>query len=180
MLETEISLDIEPFMARKPSKSNVELSNEVLTVLRQIIRATDMYSKKLSRDTSLTVPQLVVLRAIDEMGEVTMRSLSANVSLSQATVTTILDRLESRNLVERYRSTRDKRIVHAKLSSEGAQMLKNSPPLLQEEFAQTFSLLTKTRQTEIIAALQEVARMMGADEIDASPVLTVAPPVKRD
>ncbi len=153
-----------------------DLSDEVLTVLRQIIRATDINSKRLAKTTGLTTPQLVVLRAISDLGEVTMRRLSAHVSLSQATVTTIVDRLEKQSLVERYRSETDRRIVHAKLSRTGKQMLRKAPPLLQERFSESFSRLSKTDQKDIVASLSLVARMMGADEIDASPVLTVAPP----
>ena len=37
-----------------------ELQNEVLTQLRRIIRATDLYSRELGKVSGLTAPQLVV------------------------------------------------------------------------------------------------------------------------
>lgn len=151
-------------------------SDRVLRRLRQIIHAVDVQSKKLAKETGLSAPQLIVLKAVQELGEVTTRAVSNHVSLSQPTVTTILDRLEGRDLVERYRSTKDRRIVHTKLTATGRKVLKTSPPLLQNRFVRDFDKLSKKRRNEIISALDHVAQMMGADALDASPVLTVTPP----
>ena len=87
---------------------------DVLITIRKIIRATDLYSRQLSKKSGLTAPQLLVLQAIQEMGAVAISRLSTHVSLSQATVTSILDRLEGRGLVSRHRSTMDKRVVHGR------------------------------------------------------------------
>ena len=81
---------------------------EVLVSLRRIIRATDLQSKRVMKASGLTIPQIMVLRAIKSLGDVTVKRISCDVSLSQATVTTILDRLEDRALVERVRSIKDK------------------------------------------------------------------------
>lgn len=149
-------------------------SDRVLISIRQIIRAVDIQSKRLSRETGLSSPQLVVLRAIDELGEVTTRALSRHVSLSQPTVTTILDRLEARGLVERYRSQKDRRIVHSRLTRNGSKTLKTAPPLLQEAFTDAFHALSEKRRVDIVSAVSDLAQMMQAGNIDASPVLTTA------
>ena len=142
--------------------------------IRQIIRAVDIHSKRLVRETGLSAPQLVVLRSIDELGEVTTRALSLHVSLSQPTVTTILDRLESKGLVERYRSQKDRRVVHTKLTHSGKKTLKTAPPLLQEAFTDAFEALSNSRRNDIVSAVSDLAQMMRADDLDASPVLTTA------
>ena len=123
-------------------------SDRVLISIRQIIQAVDIQSKRLVRETGLSSPQLVVLRAIDTLGEVTTGILSRHVSLSQPTVTTILDRLESRGLVERYRSRKDRRVVHSKLTRQGSKTLKAAPPLLQEAFTDAFDALPEKRRTD--------------------------------
>ena len=113
------------------------------------------------------------MRTIRDLGEVTIGTIADKVSLSQATVTTILDRLEHRKLVYRVRNTQDKRKVHAHLTDEGAELLARAPNPLQEDFIQKFQSLAEWEQTMILASLQRVANMMDADDIDASPVLTV-------
>ena len=145
--------------------------DEVLIALRQIIRATDLYSRKLSKVAGLTAPQLLILQAIDAHGEMTMGDIATEVSVSQATVTTILDRLEKRGLIERKRGERDKRRVYAYLTTAGPDIRERAPTPLQEEFMDRFSRLQDWEQSQILSSLQRVAAMMNAGDIDASPVL---------
>ncbi len=146
---------------------------EVLIALRRVIRATDLHSKYLAKTTGLTAPQILVLQSIRDKGQITIGELASEISLSQATVTTILDRLEKRNLVYRERSEEDKRKVHAYLSDQAMETLKNAPIPLQDHFARQFVDLHEWEQTMIISALQRVAQMMDAQHIDASPVLDI-------
>ncbi|PCM44606.1 MarR family winged helix-turn-helix transcriptional regulator [Marinobacter sp. ANT_B65] len=154
--------------------------DHVLVALRRVIRATDLHSKRLSKNAGLTGPQLLIMRTIRDLGEVTIGTIAEKVSLSQATVTTILDRLEHRQLVYRVRSTQDKRKVHAHLTEGGADILSRAPNPLQEDFIKKFQSLHEWEQNMILASLQRVANMMDADDIDASPVLDVGPVLKDD
>ncbi|MDR9425347.1 MAG: MarR family winged helix-turn-helix transcriptional regulator [Marinobacter sp.] len=154
--------------------------DQVLVALRRVIRATDLHSKRLSKHAGLTGPQLLIMRTIRDLGEVTIGTIAEQVSLSQATVTTILDRLEHRELVYRVRSTRDKRKVHAHLTEKGEEILARAPNPLQEDFIEKYQSLEEWEQTMILSSLQRVANMMNADDIDASPVLTVGSMLKDD
>lgn len=167
--------------ASAPDRSNaVQNYEQVLVALRRVIRATDLHSKRLSKHAGLTGPQLLIMRTIRALGEVTIGTIADKVSLSQATVTTILDRLEQRNLVYRVRSTQDKRKVHAHLTEQGDEILARAPNPLQEDFIKKFQSLDEWEQTMILASLQRVANMMDADDIDASPVLHVGPVLRED
>lgn len=146
-------------------------SDEVVVLLRRIIRAIDLQSKRLSREFGLTTPQMVILQAVRDLGEVTTGRLSDAVSLSQATVTTILDRLEDRGLIERYRSRIDRRVVHSRLTDAGRAVLGSAPPLLHDRFRDSFARLSPRRQREILGALRAVAEMMGADNVVPAPLL---------
>lgn len=141
--------------------------------LRRVIRATDLHSKHLAKTTGLTAPQILLLQTIRDKGEVTIGELASEVSLSQATVTSILDRLEKRELVFRERSKEDKRKVHAYLTEEAIEVLKDAPIPLQDHFARQFGDLQDWEQTMMISSLQRVAQMMDAQHIDASPVLDI-------
>ena len=142
----------------------------VLTTLRKIIRAMDIRSRHLARTVGLTVPQLVVLKEVAELGEVAIGHLAENVSLSQATVTNIVDRLEARRLVERHRGIDDRRKVLLTITASGATLCEASPPILQEEFVEAFSSLADWEQTQILSALQRVAEMMNAEKLPSGPV----------
>jgi DNA-binding MarR family transcriptional regulator len=126
--------------------------------------------------SGLTIPQVIVLQSIRDLGEVTTGQISDRVNLSQGTVTSILDRLESRQLIERYRSSADRRVVHARLTKPGHAVLREAPPLLHERFVEAFGALGSAKQERIIATLKAVAEMMGAEHLDAAPLLDIAAP----
>lgn len=156
-----------------PERDLMDAIEEVLVALRRVIRATDLHSKHLAKTAGLTAPQLLLLKTARDKGEVTIGELAREMNLSQATVTTILDRLEKRELVYRERSREDKRKVHAFLTDEGYEILKNAPTALQDHFIRQFQDLHDWEKTMIISSLQRVAQMMDAGHIDASPVLDI-------
>ena len=151
-------------------------TNDVLVALRRIIRAIDLQSKRVAKESGLTTPQVLILQSIRDLGEVTTGRISEQVNLSQATVTTIMDRLEQRGLVERYRSVKDRRVVHTKLTTAGRQALRRAPPLLHERFVAAFSALDRADRIRVIRTLDEVAAMLGASQLDAAPLLDLGAP----
>ena len=153
-----------------------ERHDEVLICLRRIIRATDLQSRRLGKQTGLTTPQLVVLRSIRNAPSSTVGAVAIDVSLSQATVTTILNRLQARGLVRRTRGKTDRRRVRLHLTPKGSRLLDRAPAPLQEEFIEQFSALPDWEQHTIIASLARVADMMGAGALDAAPLLASGAP----
>lgn len=151
----------------------LEKHEEVLVALRQIIRAIDLHSKKLSKESGLTGPQLILMRSIKELDDVTIRQLSSHTNMSPATATTILDRLERNGLVERVRSTKDKRKVHANLTEKGEQVLASAPRPLQENFINKFQDLEEWEQSLLLSSVQRIASMMNAESYDVAPVLAL-------
>ncbi|MCW8889186.1 MAG: MarR family transcriptional regulator [Sedimenticola sp.] len=149
--------------------------HDVLVSLRRIIRATDLQSKRVLKISGLTIPQVMILRAIETLGDVTVRCISDDVSLSQATVTTILNRLEDRKLIERVRSQSDRRVINARLTAKGRETLKSSPALLHEQFIERFSALDDWEKTQMLSSLQRIASMMDAETMDAAPLLDIDP-----
>lgn len=150
------------------------VSDNVMIALRKIIRAIDMNSKQLVKRVGLTGPQLVILHEISIVGEVTAGELARAVSLSQATVTGILERMEKRRLLTRRRSDFDKRRIMVRITKNGKNVLKEAPPLMQEEFVERFSGLQEWEQTMILSSLQRLVSLMGAKAIQAAPFLATS------
>jgi DNA-binding MarR family transcriptional regulator len=147
-----------------------DAEQRVLAAIRRIVHAVDRHSKTVEKASGLTLPQLVVLAAVRAQGEVTSARLSAAVSLSPATVTVILDNLEAHGLLERYRNTEDRRVVHSRLTAAGADVLARAPGFLHERFVRRFAQLPAARQEAMLCALEDVAALMGAPEALPGPV----------
>jgi len=97
------------------------IGDEILKALRRILRRVALHSRQLLKETGLTVPQVLCLRALGEMEgqRATQVALSRALQLTQPTVTGIIDRLERAGLVKRKRSTSDRRKIVVSLTQCG-------------------------------------------------------------
>jgi DNA-binding MarR family transcriptional regulator len=151
------------------------MEEPILTALRRIIRAIDLRSRRLVEESGLTGPQLMVLRAAARLSGSPIGAIAREVHLSQPTVTGILDRLERQGLIRRERGEPDRRIVLVTVTPEGGRVLRAAPSLLEDGFRTQLARLESWEQTQILATLQRLASMMGAEGLDASPVLATGP-----
>ncbi|MEJ2621726.1 MAG: MarR family transcriptional regulator [Candidatus Thiodiazotropha sp.] len=152
--------------------SQTDITEEILIAIRRVIRAIDQHSRNLVQTHGLTGPQALLLTEIVRSGQITGSELAKRVSLSQATVTDVVKRLESRELLERSRDEEDKRKVILMASKQGEVLVKQSVPLLQERFQQRLEELKDWEQNQLLSSLQRIAEMMNAENLDASPMLT--------
>lgn len=150
---------------------NNDLTAATLKAMRRILRASDLGSRKLATDTGLTPSQLLVLQEIDQRQETTATVLAAALQFSQATITTIVDRLEAAALVTRQRSAHDRRQIMLHATEAGRRMIENAPDLLQTRFNERFAALPSWEQAMILAALERLGHILGAESIDAAPLL---------
>lgn len=146
--------------------------DRILGSLRRIIRAVDLYSRYLALRYSLTGPQLVCVRHLLRHGPTAPGTLARRISLSPATITGIIDRLEKRGLVTRERSTDDKRKVEIALTAEGMGLVKQMPPPLHETFSRRLGELPLEEQEEIDRVLAKIVGMMEAHDFAAAPLYT--------
>jgi DNA-binding MarR family transcriptional regulator len=141
-------------------------SDELLTSIRKIIRAVDLHSKVLSKKYGLTGPQLMVLSQIGKSNELIATEIAKQISLSQATVTTILDRLEQQGFITRKRGQIDKRKVYIEASQQSKDILASKPSLLQADFITCFNRLKDWEQSLLLSSLQRIASMMDSGQME--------------
>ena len=148
------------------------ITNSVLIAMRKIIQSIALNSKSLVKRVGLTGPQLTILQEVASTGEVSVGEVARAISLSQGTVTGILERLEKRGLVTRRRSDYDRRRKMVQVTPAGEQLLETAPPLMQEVFVERFGSLQEWEQTMILSSLQRLVTIMDAKTIQAAPILT--------
>jgi DNA-binding MarR family transcriptional regulator len=160
---------------RSPQRLKAEpIENQVLVALRRIIRSIDMHSRTLVKHYGLTGPQLVILKEISKHHEISPGHLAKEVSLSQATITGITERLAKRGFIVRRRSENDRRKVLLSITQEAERMLDSGPPIMQVDFVEAFNRLKDWEQSMILSSLQHLVNLMDAEAVDAAPILTTA------
>jgi DNA-binding MarR family transcriptional regulator len=135
-----------------------------LGVLREIAHAMDTRSRELERSYRVTLPQLNVLWAVGDGDAVPIGRIAERLSLSGATVSTIVDRLEERGLVVRQRSEADKRQVLISLGGAGSELLREVGHPFKSGFVDRLEELGEWQQTELLSAVQHVSSMLQAPE----------------
>ncbi|MDD5727514.1 MAG: MarR family transcriptional regulator [Victivallales bacterium] len=151
-----------------------ECEFRILCALRRIIRAVDIYSRKLNSSLGLTAPQLLCLHALDTGKTMTLSQLTEKVNLSGSTVNGIVDRLEAKKYVLRQRSTRDRRKVYLHMTEAGKNTLDAAPSLLQDKLSAALAQLSELEQLTITQALERIVELMELGDLKTSPHLISA------
>lgn len=92
-----------------------------------------------SRPGELTFAQVRTIAALGRANEMTAGQLAKSADLTPATVTTILDQLETANIVERRRSTEDRRVCNVALTPEGVKLLERKLAAWQQLWSEHLS-----------------------------------------
>lgn len=142
-----------------------------LIALRRILRATELYGRRLAKEAGMTAVQFRVLQIIAENGHATPTAIANRMGVTQATMTALINKLVERQLVERKRSETDRRQTNVCITPRGAEAVDDAPDPLQQRYVKNFEALEDWEQAMIVASLERVAAMLDADGLDASPVL---------
>jgi len=151
-----------------------ERTKTVLTAIRRILRATESNSKALLRATGLTPSQLVLMRLLEEAGELSAGQIAHRMGITQATTTGIIHKLEQRGLILRQRGSTDRRQVWISLAPAAHDLLASTPDGVHERFEQRFMELKDWEQASLIAALERIAEMLDVHELDVAPIFDAA------
>ncbi|MDR6263258.1 MULTISPECIES: MarR family transcriptional regulator [Rhodobacterales] len=142
-----------------------------LIALRRILRATELYGRTLAQTAGLTPVQIRLLQIVLGQGSVTPKQISVQMGVSPATISTLLDRMVAKSMIERQRSDVDRRQTNIVLTEEGRKAVEGAPDPLQQKYVKEFEALEDWEQAMIVAALERVAGLLNASDLDASPLL---------
>lgn len=91
-----------------------------------LARCYATYSKAVSckiQEYGLTPPQFGIIEALHHLGPLSLGELADKLLVTGGNVTYVMDRLEEQGLVVRERSPADRRIVQAKLTPRGKELI---------------------------------------------------------
>ena len=149
--------------------------SEIMDNIRRVFQVVNDNSKKAERETGITGPQLWAIKLIGDLSPVRVSDLPARMYLNPFTVVGILDRLESRGLVQRNRSDDDRRVVKVQLTSVGKELLVRAPEVASGLLVNGLETLTSKELNNIEAGLDKLLSILGAQQLP--PHLTLSPEV---
>src|SRR5579872_5351760 len=144
-------------------KTSTEPAHEAWRLLYRVIRGLKEYWPDVANDCGLPLVQLRVLVELGPMGPVPMHTIAELMACDASNVTGLVDRMESRGLLERRTDEHDRRIKLIAVTKAGhelrAKLVKrlSSPP-------KSFEALSVTEQRAIASALAPLAESLNATE----------------
>lgn len=108
------------------------------------------------RSFGLTQAQFGALECIGHMGPLTLGALCRKRLVSGGNMTVVVDNLEREGLVERVRSTKDRRTIVVRLTSKGTALFNRIFRPHAEYIASLAGALTEREQTQLSSLLKKL------------------------
>ncbi|MBB3349511.1 MULTISPECIES: MarR family transcriptional regulator [unclassified Sphingomonas] len=123
------------------------------TLLRSTFRAMADAAEHRLQSAGINLSQWLALKLIAQRQRVCVRDISDELEMDPGAVTRLLDRLEQRDLVQRSRSTIDRRVVDVAITPGGTKLVCDAEETLSALWAEAFAGWTETDRTNLAQLL---------------------------
>jgi MarR family 2-MHQ and catechol resistance regulon transcriptional repressor len=129
-------------------------------VVLNIIRTATMIAQKgafIFRRFDLTEAQFNVLFALKyKKTEWTQSDLSKRLVVTRASITSVLDKLESKGLVKRQEVSGNRRIYHVSLTRQGEVLINKVEPVYRSSIHKALDVFSDRQCRELIMRLEQI------------------------
>ena len=115
-----------PNVDRPADREWTDDQNTALRLWVILARCYATYAKAIAtkvQEYGLTTPQFGTLEALYHLGPLSLGELADKLLVTGGNVTYVMDRLEDQGLVYRFRRPDDRRVIQAKLTPEGRELV---------------------------------------------------------
>lgn len=125
-----------------------------------IVRTANQFATRaaqLFRQFGLTEAQFNVLFSLNFATEdITQAELGKRLVVTRASITSVLDKLESKNLVKRVDVPNNRRIHHVVLTEEGRELIIQAEPVYRDEIYHVLTDLSIKDCQQLISHLEQI------------------------
>jgi DNA-binding MarR family transcriptional regulator len=136
--------------------------NQILEAVIYLSTETRRITKELARRANLTGPQLTVVKILETIGDLSLSELSDKIRAQNSTVTGIIDRMEREGLVQRVRSSEDRRVIRIHLTEKGAKLARDIPVEPMEILRGALAGLTTAETKDFLRIMTKIAKRIQA------------------
>lgn len=112
-----------------------------------------------------TLSEMKALTAFRGDRDFTMGELSRNAQVTMPSMTEMIDKLEQKEMAERYRDDNDRRVVKVRLTAQGRRLRKEFMQKRHRDMREVFGKLSKKEQHELIASLKKAREILEKVEV---------------
>ncbi len=129
---------------------------QALPMLRKRIQKFDM----MNADHAMPLSHVQVLAVLEEEGSMTVSEISRRFNIAKPNITPLVDRLSADGLVERQRSTLDRRVVNIAILDAGRERLRQTQESINRMITGWSDRITPEEFKELSDALDSLIRIL--------------------
>jgi MarR family transcriptional regulator, 2-MHQ and catechol-resistance regulon repressor len=141
-------------MSKSRRRDNIELWRNFMKAYKTVHKAVDRNLEQ----AGMRIEELRLLFTLDRLGAVPMSVLAEEQVTTQASITGLVDDLEGRGLVERIRSTEDRRVINVKITKKGKDALEKGVGCHRQFIDRILSDFTDREAQELFSVMERLRR----------------------
>jgi MarR family 2-MHQ and catechol resistance regulon transcriptional repressor len=141
---------------RKPSRKSDASATYVWLVLWKATRAVEQNAITSVTALGLGLSDFAVLEALLHKGPLAVNVIGKKILLTSGSITTAIDRLESRKLVQRMAHPEDRRARLVELTDDGKRLIECAFRQHALDMEEIMAVLTTSERLELIRLLKKV------------------------
>lgn len=135
-------------------------------ILWKAFRAVENHAVRSIEALDICISDFGVLEILLHKGPMPINKIAKKVLLTSGSITALVDRLEKRNLVERFDDADDRRIRMVRLTATGRSLIKKAFVQHEKDLDQAVSTLDSKELDQLVHLLRKVG--LGAESMLAS------------
>lgn len=139
---------------------------ELGQIIQEIIRRFQNANRSISRGphTQLSHHEQFLLEVLGDKGAQMMKEVALQLGIAVNTLTGIVDALETKELVSRSRSLKDRRVVFIELTPKGSKIYKSATKAKNEFHRANLANLTPQERVQLLSLFQKMAQLNLPDQ----------------
>lgn len=132
---------------------DTDINNQIIEAMFSFSRVMKGEMQFSSDHAKLSMLQIQILLYINQEKQVQMKDLASNFTITLPTATSLSDNLIKDGLIQRNRSTQDRRVVTLTISKKGNDILKKIKDKRNEKMKMLLSYLSEKQKEDFLSIL---------------------------
>ncbi len=154
-------------MENKEEQVFEECTERLLLALRNLSRTWAVHSKYILKHFNVTTGQLLCLRELNAHSGLSVGAIAKKTSISPATITGIIDRLEAKGLVRRARASKDRRVINIEMTEDGKMLVDAAPVPIQSLLKAKLKNMPLDELKAATETVEKLQKLIETEEVEA-------------
>lgn len=137
---------------------DTSLALKLFVVLSKTAKHVHEHARRDIRKSGLTLTEFGVLDLLYHKGPFPIQKIREHILVSSGSTTYVIDKLEKKELLSRHPCPQDRRVIYAKLTSEGKNLFEHLFPAHREVIAHAVETLNTEEKEQMIRLLKKLGR----------------------